>query len=59
MTRFVAVTHHPSGLRLHVFGRRVHHADAGMLTVLWGLWWMARDLNDRADWFRFRRELTR
>lgn len=55
--RLVAVTSHPTGRRLHVLERRVHHGDAGALAVAFGLLWMLRDLKDKSEWFHFRREL--
>lgn len=42
----VRVEHHPSGARLHVGGRRIHHAHSGLLLVIAGLRLIYRDRRD-------------
>lgn len=45
----IHIERHPRGLRCHLLGRRVHHWQAGVGAICWGVRAVWRDLPDLLD----------
>lgn len=47
----VVIVRHPSGPRLYVARRRVHHGTWACLAIAWGAYTAWRDRKDWRQWF--------